>query len=49
MVRIDPDAILILHVHAKKARKIPHEVIERCQDRLKRSDKAFKAAKKGHP
>lgn len=36
--RIDPDAILILEVYAKKTRKIPDEVIERCQQRIKRYD-----------
>ena len=46
MYRIDPDAILILEVYAKKTPKIPDEVIERCQDRLKRYDEAVKAAKK---
>jgi phage-related protein len=45
--RIDSDAILILEVYAKKTRKIPDEVFERCQDRLKWYDEAFKAVKKG--
>ena len=34
MFRIDPDAILVLEVYSKKTRKIPDEVIERCQRRL---------------
>lgn len=46
MYRVDPDAILILEVYAKKTRKIPDEVIERCQERLKRYDEAVKAARK---
>jgi phage-related protein len=46
MYRIDPDAVLILEVYAKKTPKIPDEVIERCQNRLKRYDEAAKAAKK---
>ena len=46
MYRIDPDAILILEVYSKKTRKIPSEVIERCQQRLKQYDATVKAAKK---
>jgi phage-related protein len=46
MYRIDADAILILEVYPKKTRKIPHEVIERCQERLKGYDAAVKAVKK---
>lgn len=46
MYRADPDAILVLDVYAKKTRKIPDEVIKRCQVRLKRYDAAVKAAKK---
>jgi phage-related protein len=46
MYRIDTDAILILEVYSKKTRKIPNEVIERCQQRLKQYDAAVKAAKK---
>jgi phage-related protein len=45
MYRIDPDAVLILEVYAKKTPKIPNEVIERCRDRWKRYDEAVKAAK----
>lgn len=46
MYRIDTDAVLILEVYAKKTRKIPKEVIERCQSRLKNYDAAVEAAKK---
>jgi phage-related protein len=46
MYRIDSDAILILEVYSKKTRKIPKEVIERCQQRLKQYDAAVKAAQK---
>jgi phage-related protein len=46
MYRIDPDAVLILEVYAKKSQKIPDEVIERCQERIKRYDEAVRAAKK---
>ncbi len=38
MYRIDSDAVLILEVYAKKTRKIPDEVLERCQRRLKQFD-----------
>jgi phage-related protein len=46
MYRLDADAVLILEVYSKKTRKIPDEVIERCQERLKRYDEAVKAARK---
>ena len=38
MYRIDPDAVLVVEVYSKKTRKIPDEVIERCQRRLKDYD-----------
>ena len=46
MYRIDSDAVLVVDVYAKKTRKIPDEVIERCKQRLKQYDAAVKAAKK---
>lgn len=46
MHRIDSDAVLVVEVYPKKARKIPDEVIERCKQRLKQYDAAVKAAKK---
>ena len=46
MYRADTDAVLVLEVYSKKTRKIPDEVIRRCQDRLKRYDAAVQAAKK---
>ncbi len=46
MYRIDSDAVLVLEVYPKKTRKIPDEVIARCQERLRRYDVAAKAAKK---
>jgi phage-related protein len=46
MVRVDADAILILEVYAKKSRKIPDEVMERCRDRLKRYDESVRNARK---
>lgn len=46
MYRIDTDAVLILEVYAKKTRKIPTEVIERCQQRLRTYDQTVEAVKK---
>ncbi|MBW3543250.1 MAG: type II toxin-antitoxin system RelE/ParE family toxin [Planctomycetes bacterium] len=46
MYRADPDAVLILEVYAKKTRKIPDEVFQRCQQRLKQYDATVKAAEK---
>ena len=46
MYRVDPDAVLILEVYAKKTRTIPKAVIDRCKQRLKDYDEAVKAAKK---
>jgi phage-related protein len=46
MYRVDPDAILILEVYSKKTRKIPDEIIVRCQQRLKLYDEAVPVAKK---
>jgi phage-related protein len=46
MFRTDSDAILVLETYSKKTRKIPDEVIKRCQDRLKQYDAAVKAATK---
>jgi phage-related protein len=44
MYRVDSDAILVLEVYAKKTRKIPQEVIDRCKRRLKDYDAAAKEA-----
>jgi phage-related protein len=49
MYRIDSDAVLVLEVYAKKTKKIPDEVIQRCKKRLKQYDAAVRAAKKKHP
>lgn len=46
MYRVDSDAVLILDVYDKKTRKIPDEVIERCQRRCRQYDFVVKAAKK---
>lgn len=46
MFRVDSDAVLVLEVYAKKTRKIPNEVIERCKRRLKDYDDAIKSMRK---
>jgi len=46
MYRIDPDAVLVLEVYAKKTRKIPDAVMDRCRMRLKRYEAAVAAASK---
>jgi phage-related protein len=38
--RIDPDAIVISEVFAKKTRKTPKEVIQACKRRMKEYDDA---------
>jgi phage-related protein len=38
VLRIDPDAIVILEVFTKKTEKMPGAVIDRCKNRLKRYD-----------
>lgn len=44
MYRVDHDAVLVLEVYAKKTRKIPQEVIDRCKRRLRDYDAATKQA-----
>jgi phage-related protein len=39
MVRVDPDAILILEVFLKKTPKTPTDVLEACKRRLRTYDK----------
>ena len=46
MVRIDPDAVLVLEVYAKRTLQIPREVMQRCKQRLKQYDAAAEASKK---
>ena len=46
MYRVDSDAILVVDVYAKKTRRIPDEVIQRCKQRLKQYDAVVQAAKK---
>jgi len=36
--RIDPDAIIILHVFSKKTRNTPNSIIEICKTRLRNYD-----------
>lgn len=38
MFRVDADVILVLEVYAKKTRKIPQAVIDRCKRRLRDYD-----------
>ena len=38
--RIDPDAILIVEVFAKKTQKTPKEVVQACKTRMKEYDDA---------
>ena len=45
--RTDPDAVLILEVYAKKTRKIPQEVIDRCRRRAIAYDDVAKKATRG--
>ena len=42
ILRVDPDAIVILEVFAKKTVKTPRKVIKNCQRRLKNYDHAFR-------
>lgn len=42
--RVDPDAVLVLEVYAKKTRKVPQEVIDRCKRRLTDYDETVKKA-----
>jgi hypothetical protein len=44
MYRIDPDAVLVWEVYAKKTRTIPKAVVDRCKRRLKDYDEAVRAA-----
>jgi phage-related protein len=46
MYRVDSDVVLVLDVYAKKTKRIPQEVIDRCRRRLKIYDEAVKAAAK---
>lgn len=45
MYRVDNDSVLILEVYAKKSRRIPMAVIDRCKRRLKQYDAAIKASR----
>jgi phage-related protein len=45
LYRLDPDAILILEVYPKKTRKLPVDVIDRCQARIRRYDATVRAAR----
>lgn len=49
MYRVDPDAVLILEVYAKRTRKIPSEIIARCKNRLRTYDEAVQKAAREAP
>lgn len=49
MYRIDADAVLVLEVYAKRTRKIPGEVMQRCKQRLKQYDAAVQSSRKTDP
>jgi phage-related protein len=36
--RIDPDAVVVAEIFTKKTRTTPHQVIDRCQNRLQQYD-----------
>ena len=38
ILRVDPDAVIIVEVFAKKSSAIPHHIISTCRARLKRYD-----------
>ncbi len=42
MLRVDPDAIVILEVFAKKTRTTPAKVIETCKRRLRSYEQAVR-------
>jgi phage-related protein len=42
--RVDPDAILLVEVFAKKTGATPQHVIEQCKERLRRYDQAVRDA-----
>jgi phage-related protein len=46
MYRVDSDAVLVLEVYAKKTRRIPQEIIDRCKRRLRDYDEAVERAAK---
>ena len=48
MYRIDPDAILVVDVYAKKTQKIPVDVIDRCKLRLKLYDATVRTLTKAN-
>ena len=46
MFRVDADAVLVLEVYSKKTRKIPDDVLDRCQKRLRLYDEAVESLAK---
>ena len=45
MYRVDPDAVIIAEVFAKKTQATPQQVIDICKERLRKYDKAAKEQK----
>lgn len=45
LLRIDPDAVVVLDVFSKKTRATPKKVIEACRQRLRRYDAAVRGDK----
>ena len=46
LLRMDADAVVILHVFSKKTRATPKKVIEACRERLQRYDPAVRGDKR---
>ncbi len=45
MYRVDPDAVVIVEVFAKKTQATPQQVIDVCKERLRKFDKAAQEQK----
>ncbi|MGI9177660.1 MAG: type II toxin-antitoxin system RelE/ParE family toxin [Pirellulales bacterium] len=45
--RLDPDAVIVVDVFAKKTERIPDEIISQCRQRLRQYDQATRDAEKG--
>lgn len=49
LYRVDADVVLVIDVFSKKSRKLPHEVIDRCRQRLKQYDEVMSRMQKSRP
>lgn len=47
--RLDPDAVLVVAVYAKKTRTVPQDVVERCRKRLTAYDAIARRLAKRKP